>query len=143
MVVGLISISDLMRATIQGLRIAVIALAGYWVLLFISTHIPANALMAKIHQSDKVLHCGAFTCLAFLLAWAVPTNSARPLQNVFIAGLIGVVYAGVDELLQIPVGRTADWYDFYADCLGVCFGLTAYTILRSILVKTRTNLLTE
>jgi VanZ family protein len=130
-----------MRASIRGLRVAVIALAGYWVLLFISTHIPANALMAKLHQSDKVLHCGAFTCLAFLIAWAVPTNTARMMQNVWIAGVIAILYAGADELLQIPVGRTADWQDFWADCLGVCIGLVCYTAIRAALVKTDTHLL--
>jgi len=124
-----------MRATINGLRIAIVALAGYWVLLFIGTHIPANRLLAQLHQSDKVLHTCAFAGLAFLMAWAIPTNMRKLHQNTLIAALVSVVYAGLDELLQIPVGRNADWYDFYADCFGICLGLSAYTIARAIVLK--------
>ena len=129
-----------MRATINGLRIAIVALAGYWVLLFIGTHIPANRLLAQLHQSDKVLHTCAFAGLAFLMAWAIPTNMCKLHQNTLMAALVSVVYAGLDELLQIPVGRNADWYDFYADCFGICLGLSAYTIARAIILKAEWNL---
>ncbi|MFY8200362.1 MAG: VanZ family protein [Pirellula staleyi] len=118
-----------MRATIHGLRIAVIALGCYWVLMFISTHVPASAL-PRVAVSDKIIHAVAFAGLAFLLAWAIPTNLGRPLRNVFLAGLIGTLYASLDELLQIPVGRTADWQDFWADCVGILFGLLFYTSIR-------------
>lgn len=129
-----------MRATINGLRIAIVALAGYWVLLFIGTHIPANRLLAQLHQSDKVLHTVAFAGLAFLMAWAIPTNMLKLHRNTLTAALVSVVYAGLDELLQIPVGRTADWYDFYADCLGICLGLSAYTIARAMILKAEWSL---
>ena len=132
-----------MRSTIHGFRIAVIAMAGYWMLLFISTHIPANALMARLHQSDKLLHAGAFAGLAFLIAWAIPTVPSRLSQNVFVAGVVGIVYAGVDELLQIPVGRTADWLDFCADCVGIFLGLTVYMALRAYVLKANLNLLND
>ena len=128
-----------MRATINGLRIAIVALAGYWVLLFIGTHIPANRLLAQLHQSDKVLHTCAYAGLAFLMAWAIPTNMSKLHHNTLLAALVSVVYAGIDELLQIPVGRTADWKDFYADCVGICMGLSAYTIARAIILKAEWN----
>ena len=128
-----------MRATINGLRIAIVALAGYWVLLFIGTHIPANRLLAQLHQSDKVLHTCAYAGLAFLMAWAIPTNMSKLHQNTLLAALVSVAYAGLDELLQIPVGRTADWKDFYADCVGICMGLSAYTIARAIILKAEWN----
>ena len=108
-----------MRATINGLRMAIVALACYWVLLFIGTHIPADRIFVPLNLSDKVLHFIAFAGLSFLIAWAVPTNDAKLHQNIRLAALISVVYAGLDELLQIPVGRTADWMDFFADCFGV------------------------
>lgn len=132
-----------MRSTIHGLRIAVVALAGYWILLFISTHIPANQLMRRIHASDKLLHATAFAGLAFLIAWAVPTNKNRLSQNVVIAAAVGVMYGGLDELLQIPVGRTADWYDFAADCFGILIGLIVYTGLRSYLIWSKTQVLQD
>jgi len=133
-----------MRATISGLRIAVIALGCYWVLMFISTHIPANAVphlhVSDLHVSDKFVHAVAFAGLAFLLSWAVLTNHSRPLRNVFLAGMTGIIYACLDELLQIPVGRTADWNDFWADCLGILFGLLLYTSVRYYLLRMRRSL---
>ncbi len=124
-----------MRATINGLRIAIVALAGYWVLLFIGTHLPPNELLSQLRMNDKVIHGCAFTGLAFLLAWAIPTDMSKLHHNTFIAGLIAVIYAGFDEVLQIPVGRTADWRDFVADCVGVCIGLSFYTIARAAILK--------
>lgn len=132
-----------MRSTIRGLRIAVVVLAMYWTLLFISTHIPVNALMRRIHVSDKILHAVAFSILAFLIAWAIPTNKKRLSQNVVIAAFVGVVYGGMDELLQIPVGRTADWNDFAADCVGILLGLIAYTSLRAFMIRSKIQLLQE
>jgi VanZ family protein len=54
--------------------------------------------------------------------------------NVLIALFVTIVYAGLDELLQIPVGRTADWLDFYADIAGITMGLSFYVLGRSILL---------
>ena len=129
-----------MRATINGLRIAIVALLFYWVLLFIGTHIPANAVLASLHASDKVLHAAAFAGLAFLMAWAIPTDRSRIHRNTVYAAIVCVIYAAVDELLQIPVGRTADWRDFVADCIGVCVGLTVYAIARAMIVKAEWSL---
>ena len=129
-----------MRATINGLRIAIVALFSYWVLLFIGTHIPSNKLLALMHQSDKVLHLCAFAGLAFLMAWAIPTNMRQLYQNTLLAAFIAVVYAGLDELLQIPVGRTADWNDFYADCFGIGIGLLVYTLVRALILHAQWNL---
>ncbi len=129
-----------MRATINGLRIAIVALLFYWILLFIGTHIPANAVLGKLPASDKVLHAVAFAGLAFQMAWAIPTDRSRIHQNTVYAAIVCVIYAAVDEILQIPVGRTADWKDFVADCVGVCVGLSTYTIARAILIKAEWNL---
>ncbi len=128
-----------MRATIHGLRIAIVALFVYWVLLFIGTHMPANQLLASMHQSDKVLHLGAFAGLAFLMAWAIPSNMHKLNRNTFLAAFVTVVYAGLDELLQIPVGRTADWRDFYADCFGIGMGLLAYSLARAFIFRAKCN----
>ena len=129
-----------MRATINGLRIAIVALLFYWTLLFIGTHIPANAVLGKLHASDKLLHAAAFAGLAFLMAWAIPTDRTRIHKNTVCAAIVCVIYAAVDEILQIPVGRTADWKDFVADCVGICMGLSTYTIARAILIKAEWNL---
>ncbi len=124
-----------MRATINGIRMAIVALVFYWVLLFIGTHLPADRIFIPLRLSDKVLHAIAFAGLSFLIAWAVPTNEAKLHQNTLVAALIAVVYAALDELLQIPVGRTADWLDFAADCVGVCIGLGSYTFVRALIMR--------
>ena len=129
-----------MKATIHGLRIAIVALAGYWLLLFIATHIPPNPVMSYVRLNDKLVHACAFSGLAFLVAWAVPTNKSKLNQNIAIAAMISVVYAGIDELLQIPVGRTADWLDFAADCAGICIGLTVYWIARALVLRANVKL---
>ncbi len=124
-----------MRATVKGLRIAIVALVFYWVLLFVGTHVPADRVFIPLRLSDKAIHAFAFAGLAFLIAWAVPTNDAKLNQNTLLACYIAVVYAALDELLQIPVGRTADWMDFVADCFGVCLGLGFYTFVRALILK--------
>jgi hypothetical protein len=132
-----------MRATIHGIRIAVITLACYWVIIFVLTHIPSNGLMSLLGGRDKLIHAGAFAVLAFLLAWALPTNRRRLYDNVLLAGLLGILYAGFDELLQIPVGRTADWADFLADAIGIAIGLTLYSVIRAYLLRARIELLQD
>jgi VanZ family protein len=123
-----------MRATIIGFRIAVLALFGYWLVLFVATHIPAG-YVEQIKTSDKLLHFGAFFVLAFLLAWAIPTQPARPMINVLLALAIAIGYAGVDELTQIPVGRHADWLDFIADSCGSIVGLVCYFAVRAYIIS--------
>ena len=133
-----------MRATINGIRIAIVALLIYWVLLFIGTHIPPNSkLLAKVHENDKAFHALAFAGLSFLMAWAIPTDRARLHKNTLLAAFVAVVYAAMDELLQIPVGRSADWKDFAADCIGILTGLTVYTIARAIIIKAEWKLLSS
>jgi len=130
-----------MRATINGLRIAMVALCFYWLLLFIGTHIPPNKLLAQVHESDKLIHCLAFTGLAFLMCWAVPTIQTQLYRNTLTGGAICIIYAAIDELLQIPVGRTADWMDFFADCVGIGIGMAFYTVVRAVILKSQWNLL--
>lgn len=131
--------TDRLRANIYGVRIAILCLASYWTLLAVSTHVPATvarAVQQTTKLSDKSLHVVAFAVLAFLLAWAVPTHPKRKSQNVLIATAIGVAYAGIDELTQIPVGRIADWADFSADLFGILAGIIVYVAMREAILAT-------
>ena len=122
-----------MKATVYGLRWAVLLLMLYWIALFIGTHIPIGALMHQVRVNDKWVHALAFSGLSFLLAWAIPTRENRWI-NVLLALVTCVFYAALDEILQIPVGRTADWMDFLADILGVIMGLSTYVLGRAIIL---------
>jgi len=128
-----------MRATIYGIRIAFVALGLYWIALTTATHLPPKVVKAVRGFSlwnDKTMHFTAFAGLAFLLAWAIPTRAQKRFQNVVVAGLIGVVYALIDEVTQIPVGRTFDWADLLADFFGILTGLLSYVILRELILAT-------
>ena len=115
------------------MRIASLCLLGYWLVLFIATHLPSQS-MPKVAFSDKIQHLVAYAGLGFLLAWALPRQAVWH-RHLTLALAAGLIYGGVDELTQkfIP-GRHCDWWDFMADAAGVCCGLVAYVVLRSMLM---------
>lgn len=118
-----------------GLRIPVILASGYWLLLFSATHIPRSAVPA-MHASDKLIHAGAFLWLSAFLCWAIPKRWIQLPVEIW-AGSIAIAYAGFDELTQIPVGRTADWNDWFADVAGTLLGLVCYRVARTLYVRWR------
>ena len=124
----------MIQMTIRGFRLATVLLSGYWCLLFIATHIPKPPSIHFQH-ADKIFHFLAYAGLAFLLAWSLPTNHRHRYLNVLLAALIAMSYGVIDECLQIPVGRTADFYDWMADSVGAIAGLTAYGIMRWWILK--------
>lgn len=98
-------------------------LAVYWVALFISTHIPIPAGVLPPEVSDKTLHFVAYAGLAGLVGmwtWIIEPVTLR--RGFLLLGLLAV-YGGCDELLQIPVNRHADWFDWFADIAGATGGL--------------------
>ena len=89
----------------------------FWGCLFIATHLPR--LPRVVHRvSDKVSHFAAYALLGALVMWAT-SSSTRPVwqRALLVWGAI-LVYAALDELLQIPVGRVCDLQDWLADALG-------------------------
>lgn len=93
--------------------------------MFISTHIPLPPQTLPA-GSDKVAHFGAYFGLAVLiclrqLAQGYSLTFKR--STAIFAAM--VAYAAIDELLQIPVGRYADWQDGLADASGALAGLIA------------------
>jgi VanZ family protein len=100
----------------------VLALAVYWIGLFLGTHVP----VAQVHleSNDKLLHFLAYAGLALLLTLVVNWRAAgglRPKHLVLI--VVGLaIFGGFDELTQPLVNRQADWFDWIADVSGVVFG---------------------
>lgn len=114
------------------IRIASVCLFVYWLAIFIATHLPRTAL-PHVQGSDKVHHALAFSGLAFLLAWAIPT-SGQMLRHLCVVASIGLCYGCLDELTQLLIpGRHCDVQDIAADFVGVCCGIVAYVIFRRIL----------
>ncbi len=70
---------------------------------------------------DKLQHAGAYGLLSLLIAQAflcLPGN--RPDRTWWYAGLTAVGYGGLLEILQLVAltGRTAEWWDLFADAVG-------------------------
>ena len=114
-------------------RWTALLLAIYWLLLTTATHLPIPRLPRGMN--DKLLHFLAFGGLGFLAAatWA----QFRPAGKRNWGGLLTAVavYGIIDELLQIPVGRSADIADWYADLIGATLGIAVWQFLELVFSK--------
>lgn len=110
-------------------------IAVYWLTMFLATHLPVQQVMEQLPTTDKHLHFGAYAVLGFALpwwGWAATWGLAARLWMVIL------LYAALDELLQIPVGRSAEWGDWFADAAGALIGVcTAVMIGRRLSVQSR------
>ena len=105
--------------------IRVLALAGYWIALFIATHLPpGNVPTTGIN--DKVQHFGAYAILATLLTVVSKRHDYR---GFFMIVGICLTYGALDEWTQTFVGRDCELLDWLADgagaIAGTLFALTA------------------
>ena len=104
-----------------------IALACYWLALFVATHIPME--MPELHggKADKLAHVAAFAGLAaiFAITWQLSAGrlTARHLAWAWVAL---VLYAAFEELTQPLVGRYASVWDWSADAVGAALGLLLF-----------------
>ena len=105
-------------------------LAGYWLLLFVGSHLPQEHASIPVIGFDKVIHLVAYGVLAWLLAWCVYAGEKKPTASGLL-GLFAIVmaYGYFDECTQPPVGRTYDLYDLAADAIGAAIALTAFGVL--------------
>jgi len=106
------------------------ALAAYWLLIFLATHVPNPEDLPAPDVSDKLLHFSAYFVLyALLSVWHRLLTSGWPGGNCQLKFLLLTTsYAALDELLQMLPGinRNADWLDGIAVCGGL---LTAAAIV--------------
>jgi VanZ family protein len=107
-----------------------VAIAVYWLTMFLATHLPVQGVMDQLPASDKHLHLGAYAVLGFALPWWSRTQHRRNQSYPVMLSLLLLAYASIDELLQVPVGRTAEWGDWLADAVGAALGLTVASWLR-------------
>ena len=98
-------------------------LCGYWMMLFVSTHLPPDKIKDLPKNSDKLAHFSGYAFLAFLLGFWLCRK--KPFDFKTAITVIGILffYAIIDELLQIPVGRDCDFFDMLADWIGCLIGL--------------------
>jgi VanZ family protein len=110
-----------------------ILLAGYWLTLFVLTHLPRDVPLAVATKHDKIVHAAAFAALAVLLAMTWQT-SAGGLSRAQLgwAWLVIIVYAGLDEWTQGFVGRDVSLWDWLADAAGAAVGLALFVWFRRL-----------
>lgn len=117
---------------------------AYFSLLFAATHwpLPPGAIP---QGADKLYHFGAYGLLAFLVlaGWELSIKQRLEPKHFFAVWLAGAAYGVVDELTQIPVGRSADPRDWLADVVGVVCGVAAYLAIRAIVGPAAHRLLTS
>ena len=110
-----------------------VALFTYWGSLFVSTHVPIPQGVLPPGISDKTLHYVAYAGLSFLLTLWISAKCHLPLKSLAMILVWVSVYGIIDELLQIPVGRHADVFDWFADFCGTVLGITAFVACRAAL----------
>ncbi|MGH7199897.1 MAG: VanZ family protein [Planctomycetaceae bacterium] len=114
-------------------RLVLLSLGGYWIALFVATHVPMPDLGDAPTHSDKVMHLTAYAGLSVLLmAWIWSTRAVRP-KHFLAVWVIVACYGVTDELLQGLVGRQMDVKDWLADIVGAGLGLTACAIVGGLL----------
>jgi VanZ family protein len=114
---------------------------GYWLMLFIATHIPRSPIPASVGISDKLQHYVAYAILAFLASWwvAVRRPFTTPQHVAVLASM--ALYGAADEILQSLVGRETDYLDWRADMIGAATGLILFSL--SIVIRRRIKKPTE
>ena len=100
-------------------------LVGWWLLIFTATHLPLSSSAGDSPVPDKLIHFVMYAGLGFLLPFWSDRRRHRTLAGYLVLFTIIALYAVADELLQIPVGRTAEWLDGVADLAGGGVGLFA------------------
>jgi VanZ family protein len=113
------------------------ALALYWPLAFVATHVPMRDLPSSTLPLDKVFHFCSFAILGGLLTSGLALRNGWQWTWALWAVAIAAVYGIVDELTQIPVGRTADPLDWLADVMGATMGACAAGLLCEIVRRRR------
>jgi VanZ family protein len=105
-------------------------LAGYWLTLFVLTHLPRVGPLSVAAKHDKLAHAAAYAVLAALLAtaWQIGAGLLSVSQLAW-AWLALLVYAGLDEWTQSFVGRHASAWDWMADAIGAFLGLALFAWL--------------
>jgi len=124
---GLMGNLKLLALTSMVLGPTLVVLGLILLLLHAGSPIKAYGLLRGL--STSWLSRGGLIQLLFIILGLVYTLPGFWLSGWLSSGggiVIGVIYAGIDELHQIPIpNRLGTWQDFVADSLGVGIGIYA------------------
>ena len=86
--------------------------------------------------SDKVEHFTAYSTLTLcvLVGWELSIGLLEA-KHYFAVWLAGTLYGAIDEVTQIPVGRSCDVNDWAADVVGIVCGILVFRAIRMPLYR--------
>lgn len=103
---------------------------GFWMALFVSTHIPVpDTGPFTIGRFDKLIHFGLFSVLTWLAARYFDSTGRSSVRTLLVWAMIFTAYAALDEWLQQFVGRSMTLGDWVADTLGVATATLGLCVL--------------
>jgi VanZ family protein len=99
-----------------------VAVAVYWTTLLIATHVPVPGSTDSIPGADKAAHFVGYGVLGLLVTLWIALRRRLRVHHLLLIIVGLAAYAALDELLQVPVGRTCDLADWMWDVIGSCVG---------------------
>ena len=100
--------------------------AAYWLGLFILTHLPEPPRLIIV-STDKSAHFFGYLALGTAIFASLRVAGRR--DPILLVLIIGLAYGAIDEWLQIPVGRSCELNDWFADAAGIAVAVTLYALL--------------
>jgi VanZ family protein len=97
-------------------------LAVYWITLLLATHVPVPSSAVSVPGADKVAHFVGYGVLGLLATLWITLRRPLSVRLTLLIIVCLAAYAAVDELLQIPVGRSCDIADWKWDVIGGSVG---------------------
>jgi VanZ family protein len=131
-------VPHIIRRLLNNPRLWQLALAVYWIALFVGTHRPVERVPSAVGSADKFAHLGAFAVLAFIFAttWQLSAGHLMTRHLVW-SWIVIAIYGGFEEITQPIVGRFASVVDWLADVTGAALGLLMFLIVRNYLQRDR------
>jgi VanZ family protein len=118
--------STTLRSRAVPKAVALAALAGYWLLLFVSTHVPQPPHADVIDAFDKFLHAGAYAGLTLLVAFNWSLRREFGWRQAIGVLVLLAAFGGFDEVTQLLVSRHCDLLDWCADVVGILAALVLF-----------------
>src|SRR5690606_1834627 len=106
------------------------------ILMLVLMSMPSSDLPSTSYFEgfDKMAHWGFFFVFTVLLLFGATIQSKRrvsKIRTIILTAIIAIFVAFLSEAIQyyLSLGRQADWWDIFADGVGIGMGLFAYLLL--------------
>ena len=94
----------------------------------------SGEISVDIAKTDKFLHVAEYAIMGFLFAFGFNLNTHNFRKTGKFCFLFAALTGAVDEIHQYFIlGRSACFYDFFADIIGCAIGLALWLVLINLL----------